>query len=316
MPPNASSTQPLDASRSASPRAMSQPAPVRHARGHGRLRRADPEAVQTTEAVEHEPGVPVGGHRHGACDVPAGPVRGARRRRRRGGRRTGHVHHRRLRPRPARAGRRARAGHGRIGACPMVTRGDAPTTVRSARIARHVAGHPTHRRHRGAAGSPSYRRARAPRGHPGLAARAPALDGLGAPGVLGARGRRSGCAAWPRAFADGIEFQFVARAVDSGEVLGTIGLNAMDRLNRWANLGYWLRSDRVGEGLVTRAATLVTGSGSPSSGSVASRSWPRSTTAGVRPSPSGSAPCAKACCAGGCASATTSRTRWSSRSIP
>ena len=64
-----------------------------------------------------------------------------------------------------------------------------------------------------------------------------------------------------RAFADGIEFQFVARAVDSGAVLGTIGLNAMDRLNRWANLGYWLRSDRVGEGLVTRAATLVTGFG-------------------------------------------------------
>ena len=50
------------------------------------------------------------------------------------------------------------------------------------------------------------------------------------------------------AFADGIEFQFVARAVGSGEVLGTIGLNAMDRLNRWANLGYWLRSDRVGRG--------------------------------------------------------------------
>src|SRR3954470_15594775 len=62
-----------------------------------------------------------------------------------------------------------------------------------------------------------------------------------------------------RAFAEGLEFQFVARAVDSGEVLGTIGLNAIDRLNRCANLGYWLRSDRVGRGLATRAATLVTG---------------------------------------------------------
>jgi RimJ/RimL family protein N-acetyltransferase len=60
-----------------------------------------------------------------------------------------------------------------------------------------------------------------------------------------------------RAFADGLEFQFVARAVATGEVLGTIGLNAIDRLNRWANLGYWLRSDRVGEGLATRSATLV-----------------------------------------------------------
>ena len=64
-----------------------------------------------------------------------------------------------------------------------------------------------------------------------------------------------------RAFAEGLEFQFVARAVDSGEVLGTIGLNAIDRLNRWANLGYWLRSDRVGRGLATRAAALVTGFG-------------------------------------------------------
>jgi RimJ/RimL family protein N-acetyltransferase len=64
-----------------------------------------------------------------------------------------------------------------------------------------------------------------------------------------------------RAFAEGAEFQFVARAVGSGEVLGTIGLNSVDRINRWANLGYWLRSERVGRGLVTRSATLVAGFG-------------------------------------------------------
>jgi len=64
-----------------------------------------------------------------------------------------------------------------------------------------------------------------------------------------------------RAFADGLEFQFVYRAVDTGAVLGTIGLNAIDRLNRWANLGYWIRTDRSGEGLVTRAARLVVGFG-------------------------------------------------------
>src|SRR3954471_22666529 len=60
-----------------------------------------------------------------------------------------------------------------------------------------------------------------------------------------------------RAFADGVEFQFVARAVESGVVLGTIGLNALDRLNRWANLGYWIRTDHVGQGFVTRSARLV-----------------------------------------------------------
>jgi RimJ/RimL family protein N-acetyltransferase len=64
-----------------------------------------------------------------------------------------------------------------------------------------------------------------------------------------------------RSFADGLEFQFVYRAVDTGAVLGTIGLNAIDRLNRWANLGYWVRTDRSGEGLVTRAARLVAGFG-------------------------------------------------------
>jgi RimJ/RimL family protein N-acetyltransferase len=64
-----------------------------------------------------------------------------------------------------------------------------------------------------------------------------------------------------RAFADGLEFQFVARTLATGEVLGTIGLNAIDRLNRWANLGYWLRSDRVGQGFVTRSAALVAGFG-------------------------------------------------------
>jgi ribosomal-protein-serine acetyltransferase len=64
-----------------------------------------------------------------------------------------------------------------------------------------------------------------------------------------------------RAFAEGHEFQFVARDAGSGAVLGTIGLNAVDRTNRWANLGYWLRSDRVGEGLVTRSARLVAGFG-------------------------------------------------------
>ena len=64
-----------------------------------------------------------------------------------------------------------------------------------------------------------------------------------------------------RAFADGLEFQFVARAVATGEVLGTIGLNAMDRLNRWANLGYWIRSDRAGLGFATRGSKLVTGFG-------------------------------------------------------
>ncbi|MGZ4691380.1 MAG: GNAT family N-acetyltransferase [Acidimicrobiia bacterium] len=64
-----------------------------------------------------------------------------------------------------------------------------------------------------------------------------------------------------RAFADGLEFQFVVRDAGEGTVLGTVGLNAIDRLNRWANLGYWVRTSRVGRGYVTRSARLVAGFG-------------------------------------------------------
>ena len=64
-----------------------------------------------------------------------------------------------------------------------------------------------------------------------------------------------------RAFADGLEFQFVGREVATGALLGTVGLNAIDRLNRWANLGYWQRTSHGGRGLATRGARLVVGFG-------------------------------------------------------
>ena len=64
-----------------------------------------------------------------------------------------------------------------------------------------------------------------------------------------------------RAFADGLEFAFVVRSVETGELLGSAGLNGIDRLNRWANLGYWIRSDRTGHGYATRAARLVSAFG-------------------------------------------------------
>ena len=64
-----------------------------------------------------------------------------------------------------------------------------------------------------------------------------------------------------RAFNDGQEFHFVARSISSGELLGVIGLNGIDRLNRWGNLGYWVRTSCQGRGYVTRAARLVSGFG-------------------------------------------------------
>lgn len=42
-----------------------------------------------------------------------------------------------------------------------------------------------------------------------------------------------------------------------GEVVGSCGLNKLDDLNRSANLGYWVRSDRAGNGYATTATELV-----------------------------------------------------------
>ncbi len=64
-----------------------------------------------------------------------------------------------------------------------------------------------------------------------------------------------------RAFGDGHEFAFLIREAGSGALVGTCGLNALDRVNRWANLGYWLHSGCTGRGFATRAARLVAGFG-------------------------------------------------------
>lgn len=44
---------------------------------------------------------------------------------------------------------------------------------------------------------------------------------------------------------------------EDGEVAGGCGLNLIDRINRHANLGYWLRTDRTGRGWATRATVLL-----------------------------------------------------------
>ncbi|MEM7326296.1 MAG: GNAT family N-acetyltransferase [Actinomycetota bacterium] len=49
---------------------------------------------------------------------------------------------------------------------------------------------------------------------------------------------------------------FVIIAPD-GHVVGTIGLNGIDTINGIANLGYWLRTDRAGNGYATMASKLV-----------------------------------------------------------
>lgn len=45
--------------------------------------------------------------------------------------------------------------------------------------------------------------------------------------------------------------------VEDDEIVGTAGLNRIDALNSIANLGYWLRSDRIGRGIATAATRLI-----------------------------------------------------------
>lgn len=44
---------------------------------------------------------------------------------------------------------------------------------------------------------------------------------------------------------------------DDGELAGACGLDQVNEINRSANLGYWLRSDRTGRGWATRATRLL-----------------------------------------------------------
>lgn len=45
--------------------------------------------------------------------------------------------------------------------------------------------------------------------------------------------------------------------LDDGRLAGAVGLNAIDRRNAIANLGYWLADDAMGRGHATRATKLM-----------------------------------------------------------
>ena len=52
------------------------------------------------------------------------------------------------------------------------------------------------------------------------------------------------------------EFNFAIIGGD-GELAGVCGINAINRENRLANLGYWVRSSQVRRGIATRATRLL-----------------------------------------------------------
>jgi ribosomal-protein-serine acetyltransferase len=56
---------------------------------------------------------------------------------------------------------------------------------------------------------------------------------------------------------DGREYNFAICDAATGGYLGGCGINEISLMNKRANLGYWVRSDRTGQGIAAAAARLL-----------------------------------------------------------
>jgi RimJ/RimL family protein N-acetyltransferase len=65
--------------------------------------------------------------------------------------------------------------------------------------------------------------------------------------------------AQPQAWREGREYSFLILAQHTGYVLGGCGLNRIDWLNLYGNLGYWVRTSAAGRGVATAATRLLLG---------------------------------------------------------
>ena len=57
--------------------------------------------------------------------------------------------------------------------------------------------------------------------------------------------------------AQGTEYDFAMIDTARGRLLGGCGINALNRANRFANLGYWVRTSRTRRGVATAAARCL-----------------------------------------------------------
>jgi RimJ/RimL family protein N-acetyltransferase len=55
----------------------------------------------------------------------------------------------------------------------------------------------------------------------------------------------------------GAAYNFAITHAVTGEILGACGIDIVSMLNRIYNLGYWVRSDRTGQGIAPSAAILL-----------------------------------------------------------
>ncbi len=59
------------------------------------------------------------------------------------------------------------------------------------------------------------------------------------------------------AWQSGSDRDFGILDATTGQVLGCAGINQFNRPNNFANLGYWVRASRIGQGVATTAASMV-----------------------------------------------------------
>jgi len=66
-------------------------------------------------------------------------------------------------------------------------------------------------------------------------------------------GLESSMAAWK----DGVEYSFGIFDSENGSFIGSCGVNNINAIDRFANLGYWVRTSRAKEGIATMATPMV-----------------------------------------------------------
>ncbi len=61
----------------------------------------------------------------------------------------------------------------------------------------------------------------------------------------------------PKDWKKGISYEFSILDTESGMIIGGCGLNGVDSINRRANLGYWVRTSHLGQGVASNATRLL-----------------------------------------------------------
>jgi ribosomal-protein-serine acetyltransferase len=65
----------------------------------------------------------------------------------------------------------------------------------------------------------------------------------------------------PAEWKKGTAYNFAICDMETGGIIGGCGINEVGEINKRANLGYWIRTDRTGQGVAVTAAKLLAGWG-------------------------------------------------------